>query len=97
MNHKTPPEDDSSYEKNYTVAELAERLRVTTSFVRQKASKRQWPHLRFGPRTTVFTQQHYDEILEFSERTVVDPSGSLETTQQRNKRILKALGDKRYS
>lgn len=58
-----------SITEHYSPAELAEKLHVSESFVKSRAYNGDWPHLRLGQRTVVFTEAHYAEIVQLTERT----------------------------
>jgi hypothetical protein len=84
MERMTPPP------RCYSVPELAEVLRVTPAFVRERTNRRQWPHLRLGARTVTFTHTHLQEIIRLSERLPaerVSPSA----TRRRRQAVMGAL------
>ena len=48
--------------------QLAERLGVSLRMVREMYYTNTWPHLRLNKRTVRFTEYHYEQILELSEK-----------------------------
>lgn len=48
--------------------QLAERMGVTLRLVREMYYTNTWPHLRLTQRTVRFTESHYEQILDLSER-----------------------------
>ncbi|MGP9033677.1 helix-turn-helix transcriptional regulator [Glutamicibacter mysorens] len=63
----------SEEEEEYlTVAELAEKLKCSTSTVQNNVRKKKWPHKKFGPRIIRFTPEHVEQIGDMAEVPVLE-------------------------
>lgn len=51
--------------------QLAERMGISLRLVREMYYTDTWPYLRLNQRTVRFTEHHYEQILELSERQPV--------------------------
>lgn len=60
-----------------TPEQLAQRLGVSLRMVREMYYTNTWPHLRLNKRTVRFTESHYEQILNLSERR---PTSSVRKT-----------------
>ncbi len=77
-----------------TPEQLGERLGVSLRMVREMYYTNTWPHLRLNKRTVRFTESHYEEILELSEKR---PTSLVRKTTSANKaaELAELLGKKR--
>lgn len=73
--------------EHYTPAQLAEKLHVSVSMVKDRGHSGEWPCLKLGPRTIRFTEDHYQQIVALTEHK----AAPVESTRDRNKRLRRLL------
>ena len=67
----------------YTVAQLATILQVDPRIVRHNTKGGSWPHLKLGPKTVRFTDNHLTTILATTEAAPPPPQPTGRRTRRK--------------
>lgn len=64
----------TSLPKTYSPLDVAEALGQTEYFVREKARKHEWPHIRVARGQVRFTESDFQQVLELCHRAAAGPA-----------------------